>query len=334
MANPFFISPDGLDSLFAALRGAGHRILAAVERDGRTEMQPVERVSDVSRGHLQTTLSAKDVVFPKVERLLRYTLTGGSVQLESAHPEPQPTVLFGLRPCEAGAFSPLDAVFNWDSRDVFFNTRMAATTVVGLACTQADEACFCTSLGGAPDNRAGSDLFLQETEGGWLAEVLTPKGEALQALAPQAFQPTGDRAPRPVVEVPQAFDGQSLQERIGARFDTDIWRDQSLRCVGCGACAYVCPTCLCFDIQEEADPKRGERLRCWDSCGLAHFTLHASGHNPREHQSQRWRQRIQHKFRTYPERYAMFGCVGCGKCSRACPVDMNLREHLVEVAKA
>ena len=133
-------------------------------------------------------------------------------------------------------------------------------------------------------------------------------------------------------KVEPAFDQPALTSQLPGLFDSELWVDQSLRCVGCGACAYVCPTCVCFDIQEEADPKKGERLRCWDSCGSHMFTLHASGHNPREVQSARWRQRVYHKFSYYPERYSMLGCVGCGKCTRACPVDMNLKEHLTEAA--
>ena len=104
-------------------------------------------------------------------------------------------------------------------------------------------------------------------------------------------------------------------------------------CRACGACAFVCPTCVCFSIEDEADTRKGDRLRTWDSCGMRLFTLHASGHNPRDKQSQRWRQRIYHKFAYYPDRFQTLGCVGCGKCSRACPVDMNLKAHLAQAAE-
>jgi ferredoxin len=85
----------------------------------------------------------------------------------------------------------------------------------------------------------------------------------------------------------------------------------------------------------QAEPRRdgaGRRLRCWDSCGLRQFTVHASGHNPRERQPQRWRQRVYHKFAYMPDRFGVPGCVGCGKCTRACPVDMGLKEHLAALA--
>jgi formate hydrogenlyase subunit 6/NADH:ubiquinone oxidoreductase subunit I len=104
-----------------------------------------------------------------------------------------------------------------------------------------------------------------------------------------------------------------------------------MRCLGCGACAYVCPTCACFDIQDEGTGNKGTRVRCWDSCAFSLFTLHTSGHNPREEQTERWRQRILHKFLYMPERQQVYGCVGCGRCSRGCPVDMNILEHLKKI---
>lgn len=334
MSDTFKLSHEALNGLFAALRKDGRRVLAPVDADGRTELNEVESPSQVAKDYLQTILSAKEVVFPKVERLLSYTTEPGKVELHDAEPNSVPTVLFGLRPCEAGAFGALDAVFNWDYRDKFFNARLEKMSVIGVSCTKADAACFCTSVGGGPTDTKGSDILLTPIEGGFLAEILTEKGKAIQALAPALFTP-GNGVDKAAIaaKVEKVFDQPALTAKLPGLFESDLWMDQSLRCIGCGACAFVCPTCVCFDIQEEADPKQGQRLRCWDSCGSRMFTLHASGHNPREVQSQRWRQRIYHKFSYYPERYAMLGCVGCGKCTRACPVDMNLREHLIEAAE-
>jgi formate hydrogenlyase subunit 6/NADH:ubiquinone oxidoreductase subunit I len=332
MANAYKLSHEALFGLFEALRKDGRRLLAPVESEGRIELGEVEVPPQLAKNYLQTIMSAKEVVFPKVERLLSYDLSAGQVDLKDAAPRARPTVVFGIRPCEAKAFAALDAVFNWDYRDVFFNARLENLAIIGMSCTRADEACFCTDLGGGPSDTAGSDILLTPVEGGYRAEVLTAKGKAILELAPGLFQPAdGDDKPA-AVQVEKAFDQPALTEKLKGMFDHKVWVSQSLRCIGCGACAFVCPTCVCFDIQEESDPRKGERLRCWDSCGFHMFTRHASGHNPREVQSARWRQRVNHKFSYYPERYEMLGCVGCGKCTRACPVDMNLKEHLSEIA--
>jgi len=335
MAGTYVLALDALETLFAALQRDGRRIVAPVAVGDRVDLRDVQRVADVSSGHVQSVMSAKDAVFPKVERLLSYTMTPGAVDLKDEPVRAVPTVVFGIRPCEAAAFAALDAVFNWDTRDKFFNERANQLAVIGVACTRADEACFCTSIGGGPDDTRGSDILLTPAGDGYVVHVLTEKGEAIRALAPAVFAVPAGAPPATgrLADVPQVFDHAALTAKLPGMFDHDEWVAQSLRCVGCGACAFVCPTCVCFDIQEEADPKQGQRLRCWDSCGSRMFTLHASGHNPRSKQSQRWRQRVYHKFSYYPDRYNMLGCVGCGKCTRACPVDMNLREHLVHATE-
>ncbi len=335
MTDRYEITQASLEVVFEALARNQTRILAPRQVDSRIELAPVRLFSEIAKSYLQSTMSAKAVVFPKVQKILAYQTTAKGVTIADPDPSMPDTVLFGTRPCEARAFAALDAVFNWDSRDSFFNARMEHLTVVSMACTEADGSCFCTALGSSPDDARGSDVLLAPLQGGgYAAQVNSPKGQAWVALAGNGVKPLrSDARCVPVAKLDQPFDAARVTERLGKLWDDPIWLEQSLRCLGCGACAYVCPTCVCFDIQDEAEGAGGRRLRLWDSCGLRLFTLHASGHNPRDAQSQRWRQRIYHKFAYYPERLGTLGCVGCGKCSRACPVDMNLKEHLTEVAK-
>jgi sulfhydrogenase subunit beta (sulfur reductase) len=336
MTERYQISAASVEALFKSLTGSAVRVVAPKKCGERIDLGEVKSLGEVAKGHLQSIMSAKSVVFPKVERILGYDSSSGPVTIDDPEPSARPTVIFGTRPCEARAFSALDAVFNWDYRDRFFNVRMATTTVVSIACATSDDACFCTAAGGGPDDTKGSDWLLRPlAAGGYALDVVTDKGKALLGALPTLPEPLAANAEiAPIAKVDRAFDANRLAEGLAKRFDDPIWAEQSLRCLGCGACAFVCPTCVCFDIQDEADANKGQRLRCWDSCGLGLFTLHASGHNPREKQDQRWRQRIYHKFSYYPERFGMLGCVGCGKCSRACPVDMNLKEHLMRLMEA
>ena len=243
-------------------------------------------------------------------------------------------VVFGIHPCDAAGFKPLSAIFNWGTYDLPFNERKKRTTLISVSCNQSDEYCFCTSVNGNPGNTEGSDILLTKINDGYLVEVITDKGKALVEKYNDLF---GD-APEInkedcLANVPVRFRLDELKGKISNMFESEVWKKHSERCLGCGACAFVCPTCACFDIQEDSKGNKGNRLRCWDACGFSLFTVHTSGHNPREVQSQRWRQRLLHKFSYMPERLSVVGCTGCGRCSRACPVDMNICEHLESISK-
>jgi formate hydrogenlyase subunit 6/NADH:ubiquinone oxidoreductase subunit I len=329
------VKKASLEKLFAALKHQGKTMFAPLLKNGKVLYDITDNFSEIASDYIQTTQSAKAVVFPRTEKLFNYTKEKEGVTIKDFDPQSVPeTVLWGVRPCDAAGFAPLSAIFNWDYKDNLFNTRLKNTTVIGFSCNKADEYCFCTSVGGNPGSAAGSDILftkLGDTED-YLAEIITEKGQAVVAIAPELFEPANDvEKEKYLANVPVKFNREEISKKLAAFFESDLWAEQSMRCLGCGACAYVCPTCACFDIQDESHGKNGTRVRCWDSCGLSMFTLHTSGHNPREVQSQRWRQRLLHKFSYMPDRLSVYGCTGCGCCSRACPVDMNILEHLISI---
>jgi sulfhydrogenase subunit beta (sulfur reductase) len=332
------VRKGSLEKLFEKLKGDNRQVYAPYSRNDRTSYRKIEKFSDIATDYIQTTQSSKGVSFPRTEKIFDYSKNADGMSVKGIDPDLIPEImLWGIRPCDAMGIGELSSIFNWDYKDEIYNNRLSKVTVLGFSCSKTDEYCFCTSVGGNPGNTEGSDiLFTQLGENGdYLAEILTEKGEKVVSLAPDLFETAGMiEKEKFLADVPVKFSHKEIYGKLEKFFDSKEWVEQSLKCIGCGACAYVCPTCACFDIQDDSHGKLGSRVRCWDSCGFSLFTLHTSGHNPREVQSARWRQRIMHKFSYMPERLSVYGCTGCGRCSRACPVDMNILEHLISIKEA
>jgi len=342
---------QSIPSLLEKLEQNGQRIIAPQPAgpSGTPWFTDLDRERHIDLEQM-TAVSPKSGLFPVVEEILRFRKDGKQVVIEGDKVKVQPTVLFGLRPCDARGLRILESIFQEGEPDVFLRERRAATTVVAFSCTAADPDCFCTSVGGGPGDTEGSDLLLSAIDDDhFLVEIVTPKGKELVELGAGLFEPAKESEQTKVLAaVPVRFPIADVLTKLPALFNLEsFWQEQSLACLGCSTCAFVCPICSCFDLEDEADLKCGSRLRCWDSCGQRLFTLHASGHNPRSVQSQRWRQRVMHKFSYLPERgrkargsapaegsTSLLGCVGCGRCSRSCPVDMNLIERLTAIAES
>jgi sulfhydrogenase subunit beta (sulfur reductase) len=331
------LKKESLGQWFEKITAAGKQILAPRKNNEQVRFEFIASPGEIAPDYVQSTVSAKRAVFPPVEEMLAFRFEDKETKLEEKEIKPQPMVVFGVRPCDADAFNTLHEVFSRDYKDDLFLDRWEKTTIVGVSCTKADAYCFCTSVGGNPGNTKGSDILLTPLQtGDFLVEIMSEKGQQLVSLAGGLFTAPAQNIDKESVlaKVPKKFDVVEMKAKMQAVFDKEaLWAGQAARCIGCGACAFVCPTCQCFDIQDEQFGSKGKRLRCWDSCCFGVFTLHTSGHNPRHNQGQRWRQRMMHKFSYEPENLNVPGCVGCGRCSRACPTDMNILGHLLEIAE-
>jgi len=326
------IRRQSLEKLYAKLSASRKVFAPVIAADKQVIYKYNPLFSDITFDHIQSTLSVKNVVFPKVENLVYFTNSKTESTLADIDLDKIPeVVLWGAHPCDTAAYDVLRSIFCWDIGDEFFVNRLEKLVVIGIACHQSDDYCFCTSVNLAPDSVKGSDILLSRLKNDdYKADILTEKGNNIVTGSPDLFEQYNNEEVL-ITEVKQKFTPEQVTKKLAGAFEHPFWVSNSLRCIGCGACAYVCPTCACFDVQDEQRGRNGRRYRSWDSCGFGLFTLHTSGHNPRDVQSKRWRQRIMHKFSYMPDRNGTLGCVGCGRCSRGCPVDMNIAEQLHEL---
>ena len=337
MSDKKIINTESLNKLIERMLSEGMRVIAPVKRGEKIVFEEIRQPGEIVKEYIQTEMSPKSAVFPKFEKILEFTRNEDGVI--DIHPEgdpARPVIVFSSRPCDARSLEVLDNVFLKEGEDIFYKNRRNNLTMISVSCSSGDKDCFCTSVGSSPGDTSGSDILLTAADGGkYLAEILTPRGEDIVKLEPGIFSDNGSAINKEdyLADIPVKFDREKLLSKTGSSFEHDIYFQQALRCVGCGVCAYVCPTCSCFDIQDETHDNKGIRVRTWDSCGFKNFTLHTSWHNPREVQGKRWRQRIMHKFCYQPDTMGLIGCVGCGRCSRACPVDMSLLDHLKSITE-
>lgn len=337
------INKQDLAKVIDGLISAGTRTAAPVKVGDMHLFQEISSSAEAVFDYFLARRSSKEFLFPQTEPIFSFAKQKDTVTVHPVDMAFPRTVVFGLRPCDAAGPGIMDALFAWDYEDKFWFNRRAQTTFVSMTCAQADHACFCTSVGLAPDAaNTGADLHLTLLEDGqgYFVEAPTEKGRKLVSEFPSLFKPATDSAAAARGSVGEKAKGlitrkldlSNVKQWLDTHFTDELWERLSAKCIGCGACAFECPTCHCFDFQDEATLEGGVRCKNWDSCCIDNFTLHASGHNPRNVQHKRYRQRIMHKFKYYIDKFGKTLCTGCGRCSRQCPVTLDIAEVLENIA--
>jgi len=320
------IPKDKMGAFVANLVGA-YRVVGPRQKKKQFVFGPIENPDDLRLDYNTTILPPKKYLFPQHETLFQFNA-------ESFNVEPvidnQPTVILGIHTCDLHSFQLLDAVFQKTYRDEHYWTRRENTILVGIECLEpCDDHSFCKSMGTLAPPTSGYDLHLTDMGDVYAVDIETEKGAWLIVQHAQARDANDEDYKQINVILSEKwprfpykldFDVGELPALMSVSQKSPLWQQLGEICLSCGSCTNVCPTCYCFDVRDKVDLALtdGRRERVWDSCQLDEFALVAGGHNFRPSRAARQRHRFFRKGKYQMDAYGLLGCVGCGRCARAC----------------
>jgi ferredoxin len=351
------VAPDALDDLLAALRRRGFRVLGPTVRDGAIVYDDLERAAELPIGwtdrqeagtyrlerredearfgYAVGPHSWKQFLFPARLRLWRARANGGAPVVEEDAPDETPLAFIGVRACELNAIGIQDRVFTGGSFvDRDYAARRRGIFVVAVNCGEPAGTCFCVSMDSGPRVGEGYDLALTEILDGehrFLVEAGTSAGaEVLAELPSRPAEDFDLGAATAVVEdaaarMGRTMDSAGLRDLLADNLEHPRWDDVAERCLTCGNCTLVCPTCFCSSVEDSTDLTGAEatRTRVWDTCfSLDYSYIH--GGSVRASARSRYRQWMTHKLGTWHDQFGTSGCVGCGRCIAWCPVGIDI----------
>lgn len=292
----------------------------------------------VNLDKVRTNTSSKHLVFPQTETYLKFKNQNNKLSLKAVKAVGDSYVLFGVRSCDVKSFKLLDNIFLREPVDTYYREHRDRGTIISLACSNPEDTCFCTSFGIDPASAPlGADIAAWDIGDSYIWKAISKKGQNLMENIKEFFTDTTEKdiqnlekekhsIQENLKELPfNNLDPSKIKGTQQEIFDREeVWKEFSERCLACGTCSYLCPTCHCYDLQDYKGNDHGEKFRCWDSCMSSDFTLMAHG-NPRTTQMQRLRQRFMHKLVYYPKNHeGDYSCVGCGRCVDRCPVHIDI----------
>jgi ferredoxin len=353
-----------LDCLFDALRRRGYRIVGPAVRDGAIVHAEIESSADLpagwtdeqAPGRYRLARRADEALFgyavgphswkaellPPNVRLWQARRENGGFEVEAPVSGAAPAAFVGVRPCELAAIAVQDRVFLGGAyQDADYAARRADAFIVAVDCGDPSELCFCTSVGGGPGAGDGFDLALTELlepEHRFVVRAGSPAGESVLAELPTQEATDDDLEAAHIVvesaahEMEGRFDSTDVHDLLLRNLESARWDGVAERCLTCGNCTIVCPTCFCTHVVDSSslDGATAERTRVWDTCfSLQYAEMH--GGNTRPTPRSRYRQWLTHKLATWEDQFGTSGCVGCGRCIAWCPVGIDIREEVTAI---
>lgn len=275
----------------------------------------------------------KPLVFAPRDTLWNCEFHEGSLKFSAVQPEARQVAIIGVRACDIAALKLSDAHFlKNESKDVHYRSRREKLFLVAVNCSHPAATCFCASTGDGPVVEEGADIILDELDEGFSIHAASEEGEhIIQSLPLKMLRPGQQKAidkQRLEAGRAQRRSVENMHGRLVAQAKSDHWQKIAERCLSCGNCTSVCPTCFCNNEFQDSslDGTQAEQVRQWDSCFTqGHSYIH--GVVIRSETSHRYRQWLTHKFDTWHDQYGRSGCVGCGRCITWCPVGIDVTEE-------
>ncbi len=344
-------------ALLERLKADGYKLVGPTVRDGAIRLQKLDGAEDLpvgwtdeqGPGHYRLRpreddhyfgfvagpQSWKRHLFPPREPLIQLKRHGDSLEWRRPAVDEPPMAFIGVLPCDLAAIHVQDKVWmGAPFQESRYVARRRRVFILAVNCLEPGELCFCDSMGTGPKAGSGFDLCLTEMNGRLLVEVGTARGEEVLASVPVRKASAEDRqALLNALDLARSRMGRHLNSKglpgiLFGNIDHPRWEELAQRCLTCGNCTHVCPTCFCFNVRETGTVVDGheDRERFWDSCfSLDHSMIH--GGYFRATPKQRYRQWLTHKLGAWESQFGTSGCVGCGRCIAWCPVGIDVTEE-------